>query len=39
MLLALSLAYSLLEKLINWTSPDPELTGEKALPSPGLLVQ
>lgn len=39
MLLALFLGYSVLEKLISWTSPDPKLPGEKAHPSPSLLVQ
>lgn len=39
MLLALLLVYSILEKLTSWTSPESRLTGEKAHPSPSLLVQ
>lgn len=39
MLLALFLVYSILEKLTSWTSPESRLTGEKAHPSPSLLVQ
>lgn len=39
MLLALFLGDSVLEKLISWTSSDPELPGERAHPSPRLPVQ